>query len=152
MFISPLAGINAVDFWIIRRRRWNVPALYIGDNSSIYWYSGGFNLRAFAAWSLSIWPSFPGFVMAVGGATIKVTWLRLFQTSWFIGFLGGALVYFLISLVLPPPGKPYEVVQFGNEGHGTIFGNDVLGEKGGLDGGSSRSDEDYSETKVAPKI
>lgn len=57
MFVSPLAGINSVDFWLVRRLRWNVPDLYIGDASSIYWYTAGLNWRAFAAWTLSIWPS-----------------------------------------------------------------------------------------------
>jgi len=49
-------------------------------------------------------------------------WLRLFQTAWFVGFLGGGLVYFLLCLVNPPPGKPYQRVPFGNEGDSIIEG------------------------------
>lgn len=58
MFISPLAAINAVDFWIIRRRNWKVPDLYVGNSSSIYWFVGGLHWRAFVGWTLGIWPSF----------------------------------------------------------------------------------------------
>jgi NCS1 family nucleobase:cation symporter-1 len=45
-------------------------------------------------------------------------WLRLFQCAWFIGFLGGGVIYYLICLISPPPGgKPYARELFGNE-HG----------------------------------
>lgn len=58
MFVAPLAGINAVDFWVIRRLRWSVPDFYIGNKNSIYWYTAGLNWRAFLAWTLVVWPSF----------------------------------------------------------------------------------------------
>ena len=85
LFVAPLAGINVVDFWIIRRLKWNVPHLYIGNSGSIYWYTAGLNWRAFACWLLSVWPSMPGFISAVGGATVSVGWTRAFQVTWFIG-------------------------------------------------------------------
>ena len=34
-------------------------------------------------------------------------WTRTFQVTWFVGYLGGGLVYTLLCLVFPPPGKPY---------------------------------------------
>ena len=42
-------------------------------------------------------------------------WLKLFQCAWFIGFLGGGLVYYLICLAFPPPGRPFVRESFGNE-------------------------------------
>ncbi|OCT44047.1 putative permease C29B12.14c [Cladophialophora carrionii] len=116
MFISPLAGINVVDFWLVRSRQWKVPDLYVGDNSSIYWYFMGLNWRAFFSWTMAIWPSFPGFLVAVGGAELAGGWLKCFQLSWFIGFLGAGLIHYCVSLVFPPPGKPYVHERFGNEG------------------------------------
>ncbi|KAH8678271.1 permease for cytosine/purines, uracil, thiamine, allantoin-domain-containing protein [Xylariales sp. PMI_506] len=108
MFVAPLAGINAVDFWAVRRLRWKVPDLYKGDSGSIYWYTYGVNFRAICSWALVVWPSFPGFLVAMGGVKgLDVAWTRLFQVTWITGFCGGALVYFLICLVFPPPGKPY---------------------------------------------
>lgn len=61
MFVSPLAGINAIDFWIIRKKAWKVPDLYVGNSSSIYWYDFGWNWRAIVAWTLAVWPSFRKF-------------------------------------------------------------------------------------------
>ncbi|KAF7556446.1 hypothetical protein G7Z17_g1424 [Cylindrodendrum hubeiense] len=112
MFISPLAGIGSVDFWIVRQRKWKVPDLYIGNSKSIYWYTFGWNWRAMAAWCIVIWPSFPGFVASVTSSTdsISVGWIRAFQVSWIIGFCGGGATYYLITLVSPPPGgKPYQM-------------------------------------------
>jgi nucleobase:cation symporter-1, NCS1 family len=110
MFVAPLAGINVVDFWLVRRNRWRVPDLYIGDSRSIYWYTGGWNWRAMATWCLTIWPSFPGFISGTAGTKVSIHWVRTFQVSWVVGFMGGGLVYFIICLLAPPPGKPYEDV------------------------------------------
>lgn len=112
MFVAPLAGINAVDFWAVRKRNWRVPDLYIGDSRSIYWYTYGWNWRGIAAWVLTIWPSFPGFISGTSGMKVSKHWTRAFQVSWIIGFLGGALVYYLITLISPPPGAPFESVEF----------------------------------------
>jgi nucleobase:cation symporter-1, NCS1 family len=57
LFVSPLIGMCIADFWIIRYQNWQVPDLYVGNRSSIYWYTGGFNLRGFAAWIGVIWMS-----------------------------------------------------------------------------------------------
>ena len=85
LFISPLAGINAVDFWLVRRLRWKVPDLYIGNSDSIYWYTAGLNWRAFTAWTISMSFSLPGFASAVSGVKVAVGWTQVFQVTWFVG-------------------------------------------------------------------
>jgi NCS1 family nucleobase:cation symporter-1 len=117
MFVSPLAGINAVDFWLVRKRNWKVPDLYIGNKSSIYWYMGGVNLRAMAAWTLAVWPSFPGFISKTGGNIVVSTgWIRVFNVSWIVGFLGGGLVYYILCLVFPLPGQPFVSEEMRSDG------------------------------------
>lgn len=134
---------NTFYSWLIRRRNWKVPDLYVGDRSSIYWYRFGLNWRAFTAWTLAVFPSFPGFVVACGGATLAPYWLRIFQAAWFVGFLGGGSVYLIVCLISPPPGKPYITEYFGNEGHG---GANVID---GRDG-SGYATPDVEKTQVAP--
>jgi NCS1 family nucleobase:cation symporter-1 len=62
-----------------------------------------------------------GFVVAIGGAKLAPGWLKCFQAAWFIGFLGGGLVYLVITLISPPPGKPYLREPFGNEGNHDVI-------------------------------
>jgi NCS1 family nucleobase:cation symporter-1 len=49
----------------------------------------------------------------------------VFQVTWFVGFLGGGLVYYLICLVFPPAGAPYEKV-YGMYGNAEIDTEEVL--------------------------
>jgi nucleobase:cation symporter-1, NCS1 family len=122
----------------VRRRNWKVPDLYVGNSSSIYWFAFGLNWRAFLGWTLGIWPSFrkptftysrlyantskAGFVQAISGRKLAPGWLKCFQAAWFIGFLGGGLVYYVICLISPPPGRPYVRELFGNEHNEVIDG------------------------------
>jgi NCS1 family nucleobase:cation symporter-1 len=46
-----------VDYFVIRKRKLVIPDLFIGDDSSIYWYTKGFNWRAIAALLLAMWIS-----------------------------------------------------------------------------------------------
>jgi NCS1 family nucleobase:cation symporter-1 len=103
------------------------------------------NWRAFLAWFMGVWPSFrkhdsstfgtslltcitAGFIVATGGAKLdNPAYLRLFQTAWFIGFLGSALIYYLVCLISPPPGHPYKIELFGNEHEGVIEGKSPSG-------------------------
>lgn len=57
LFISPLIGIYLADYFIVRRRMYKVPDLYIGGKESIYWFQWGFHWRSFLTWLLIIWMS-----------------------------------------------------------------------------------------------
>ena len=50
-FLSAIGGIMVADYYAIRRRRLNVPALYALDGQ--YRYMGGFNPAGLAAWLLA---------------------------------------------------------------------------------------------------
>ncbi|KAH9885728.1 permease for cytosine/purines, uracil, thiamine, allantoin-domain-containing protein [Xylariomycetidae sp. FL2044] len=128
MFVAPLAGINVVDFWIVRKLNWKIPDFYKnGAEDNIYWYHYGLNWRAFAAWTLVVWASFPGFISAMTGRDLGQGWTRTFQVTWVVGFMGGGLVYYLACLISPPPGKPYvtELMDYVPEGAIAVEGLSV---------------------------
>ena len=50
-FLSSIGGIMVADYYLIRRRRVNVPALYQLDGQFRYW--GGFNWAGLAAWIIA---------------------------------------------------------------------------------------------------
>ncbi|KAK9421706.1 hypothetical protein SUNI508_05636 [Seiridium unicorne] len=125
MFVSPLAGINAVDFWLVRRLKWKIPDLYKGSGDNIYWYTAGLNWRAFAAWIITVWASFPGFIAAMNGKDYGAGWTRTFQVTWIVGFCGSGLVYYLVCLVSPPPGAPYVLELLDEQSEPAIEGQSV---------------------------
>jgi len=45
-FLGPLFGIVMADYWLLRKQRINVPALYITDPNGDYFYRRGINHRA----------------------------------------------------------------------------------------------------------
>ena len=47
--LGPLFGIVMADYWLLRKRRINVPELYTTDPGGTYFYSRGINLRAIGA-------------------------------------------------------------------------------------------------------
>jgi nucleobase:cation symporter-1, NCS1 family len=38
-----------IDYWVLCKRMWRVPELFIGNTRSIYWYRGGYNWKAIVA-------------------------------------------------------------------------------------------------------
>jgi NCS1 family nucleobase:cation symporter-1 len=120
--------------------------LFIGDKRSIYWFNGGFNWRAFLAWTLAVWPSFPGFIAATGAITVNISWRRCFQVTWIIGFCGGAAVYYLITLISPPPGRPFETVYWHNESEQSLEGTAVEDNEKVAHGRTKTLDQDSRES------
>ena len=50
-FLSAIGGIMVADYYVIRRRRLNVPELF--SLSGQYRYAGGFNMAGLLAWVLA---------------------------------------------------------------------------------------------------
>lgn len=107
VFMSPAAAILIVDFWIVRKTKWNIPQLY--KPGGIYWFTGGINWRAFVAYILAMWPALPGFVNATGGVEVDVVWRRFYQISFFFGYLVAGGLYWVFCIVSPPPGIGVQV-------------------------------------------
>lgn len=46
VFTCPMISLVISSYWIINRRKIDVDSLYLGNGSSIYWYTYGVNWRA----------------------------------------------------------------------------------------------------------
>ena len=84
--LGPVAGIMICDFYLIRKRKLNVPDLYVRGGA--YEYRSGFN-----------WKGIGAFVVAAGVTLIgkwvpAVGWLA--DYSWFIGFALGFIFYWAL--------------------------------------------------------
>ncbi|MFF3511729.1 NCS1 family nucleobase:cation symporter-1 [Streptomyces sp. NPDC004129] len=103
--LGTVAGILVADYWIVRRTRLALGELYRAEGR--YWYTGGWNLRAVAAFVI-------GGVLAVGGSYSTVVkgvkqgpfpadgvipFLKpLADYGWAVGLASALLVYTLLSL------------------------------------------------------
>ena len=87
--LGPLFGIIIADYWLVRRGKIDIPALYTEDPTGAYHYRGGVNLHAVAAFipaaALSLLIAFTPALHAVS------------PFAWFIGAGLGAAIQFAIA-------------------------------------------------------
>lgn len=107
VFMSPAAAILVVDFWLVRKTKWNIPDLYTEDG--IYWFWHGLNWRAFVAYFLGMAWALPGFIMAVGGPAVSDGWYQMYQISFFFGYAVSGGLFYILNLLVPPPGLGEQV-------------------------------------------
>ncbi|KAF2166677.1 hypothetical protein M409DRAFT_66647 [Zasmidium cellare ATCC 36951] len=107
VFMSPAASILVVDFWLVRRCKWNIPDLY--RQGGVYWFWHGMNWRAYAAYFLGMAWALPGFVQAVGGPQVATGWYRIYQVSFFFGYAVSGGLYYALNQFSQPPGLGRQV-------------------------------------------
>ena len=95
--LGPIGGILITDYFVLRRCRLNVPALYSARGE--YRYSFGYSVVAMISLALGILPSVPGFLVHLNlldAATIPPSLVACYDYAWFIGFGVASGVYLLL--------------------------------------------------------
>jgi NCS1 family nucleobase:cation symporter-1 len=96
--MGALGGILITDYWVLRKERLSVAALY--DTGGIYSYSNGVNWRAIAALVVAILPVLPGFIRAAttpGGQVGDPGFFdHLYSYAWFVTFVISSAVYYIL--------------------------------------------------------
>ncbi|HWQ31611.1 MAG TPA: NCS1 family nucleobase:cation symporter-1 [Blastocatellia bacterium] len=96
--MGAIAGILICDYWLVRRQRLDLAALF--DPRGRYSYSNGINWRAMIALIAAIAPVVPGLLRAAmtpGGQVAQPGFLdTLYTYAWFVTFAIGFLVYLLL--------------------------------------------------------
>lgn len=86
-FIGPLFGILLADFYIIKKQKIDIEALYSTEADSKYWYKNGWNPKALMALVPSV----------LVGVTITLAGIKaLADFNWFIGCTLGFVAYYLL--------------------------------------------------------
>ncbi|KAH7305529.1 uracil permease [Stachybotrys elegans] len=102
IFMGPIAGILFCDYWIVKRRRYDVPALY--DPRGIYTYGRyGTNWRAVMATLPVMAPLLPGLAARVSPSTVNIDrgLVHLFAMNWLFGFFTSIFVYYVANVFWP---------------------------------------------------
>ncbi|KAJ7655050.1 NCS1 nucleoside transporter family [Mycena polygramma] len=101
IFLGPIAGILLTDYYVLTNRKLDVAALYEKE-SSPYWYSHGFNLRAIGAFILALIPNLPGFAVTVNSKVhVPVGARYVFSCVWPVGVVVAAVCYIAFNIVWP---------------------------------------------------
>ncbi|KAK8173481.1 NCS1 allantoate transporter [Phyllosticta citrichinensis] len=96
VFLGPVAAVMCLDFWLVKRRRYDVRALY--DPQAAYRYnSWGVNWCAVVAFVVGVAPSLPGFINSVNSDVHVGVGDRPYAFGWLLGFVGTATVYCVLE-------------------------------------------------------
>ncbi|KAK9359399.1 hypothetical protein V1504DRAFT_434844 [Lipomyces starkeyi] len=96
-----IAGILASDYWLVKRRKVNVPALYDPHGRYRYWH--GLNWGALVAFMVSLGPNLPGLANSVSPSLgLKGGIVHLWDVNYLYGLYVAVFVYVSLNLVFPP--------------------------------------------------
>ncbi|KAL6242152.1 hypothetical protein RBB50_011064 [Rhinocladiella similis] len=113
VFLAPMAGIIASDYWIVKRQHVDVPALY--DPRGRYRYnSTGINWRAMLAFLLAVGPNLPGLAYSINNKS-KITSgaKHLYTFDWLYGFVVSIFIYSVTSYIWKPSNQIVSKTVYG---------------------------------------
>ena len=115
VFLAPMAGIMASDYWIIKKQQIDVPALY--DPRGRYRYTSyGGNWRAALAFLLAVAPNIPGLAQSINNSTrISSGAQNLYCFDWLYGFVTSIVIYTSTSKLFPAKETLVEHTTYGYE-------------------------------------
>ena len=88
-FLGPLFGVMISDFYFIQKGKLNNKDIYSLENNGVYYYSGGWHLKA-------IYSVILGFIFSASTIwNVKLMFLQ--SLSWIIGAFVTALTYYLLA-------------------------------------------------------
>ncbi|MCJ1412600.1 hypothetical protein MMC19_006697 [Ptychographa xylographoides] len=115
VFLAPIAGILASDYWLVKKQNIDVPALY--DPYGRYRYMGGVNWRAAAAFLIAVGPLLPGLAYSISPAGLNLSQgvINLYTFDWLYGFVVSIILYTGFSKVFPAQESLSSKTIFGHD-------------------------------------
>jgi NCS1 family nucleobase:cation symporter-1 len=126
IFLAPIAALLATDYWIVKRRNFDVPGLY--RRHGRYRYHAGINWRAAAAFIVSVTPNVPGLAKAVNpDVKLSPGIEHIYDMSYLWGFMSAAVVYVTLNYFFPANETLLDAPIYGDSSviDGVDYGNDV---------------------------
>ncbi|KAF1942598.1 hypothetical protein EJ02DRAFT_162872 [Clathrospora elynae] len=103
VFLAPIIGIMACDYYLLRQRKVRLSHLYRTSDSS-YYFSYGFNWRAIPAWICGWAPTIGGLVVTVReDLNPSRALVQLYYMAFLIGFFISAIVFYALNFIFPVP-------------------------------------------------
>jgi len=89
--LGAVGGILIADYFVIRKCKLNLPALYRKEGE--YGYRSGFNVWAIISLVAGIVPCIPGFLEAVAITKVSPFWNQIYHYAWFVSFAISFVLY-----------------------------------------------------------
>ncbi|KAI1082723.1 NCS1 nucleoside transporter family protein-like protein [Whalleya microplaca] len=101
VFLSPIIGLMATDFYLLRGRKIRLSHLYRNRDTS-YWFWNGMNWRAVVAWICGWIPTIGGLIVTVNQDTNAPRSLHeLYFMAFLIGFFISGTLFFGLNKLFP---------------------------------------------------
>ncbi|KAI0197611.1 permease for cytosine/purines, uracil, thiamine, allantoin-domain-containing protein [Astrocystis sublimbata] len=146
VFLSSIAGVMVSDYYFVRRGYLGVKELYDARRSGPYYFTYGFNWRAYAGYIAGILINVVGFAGAVNGGNVPIGATYIYNVNFFAGFIVAAAVYWISCKISPIPACSDKWLKVGDqidevrlaydETIGTAASPQKVDEENGLDGSS----------------
>ncbi|EME80753.1 uncharacterized protein MYCFIDRAFT_87514 [Pseudocercospora fijiensis CIRAD86] len=137
IFLAPIAGIMASDYWIVKRKALDVPALYDPHGRYRYWH--GINWQGFVAFLVAVGPNTPGLAHSINSnAKISDGAKNLYTFCWLYGFTSSVVIYITLHKFFPAKGSLVET---------TIDGVEIVSERNASSGRSSDDEKHVGRVK-----
>uniref|UniRef100_A0A093UQF2 Allantoin permease n=1 Tax=Talaromyces marneffei PM1 TaxID=1077442 RepID=A0A093UQF2_TALMA len=108
-FICPIVACMVVDYWFVRKGNLHIPSLYKPSQDSIYYYTWGFNPRAFVAWVVAIALVIPGVASVLSPGSIGAAAVKIYNMGFLLSTIVAGLVYYIACRIWPVPIFPAEL-------------------------------------------
>ena len=114
VFLSSIAGVMIADYYLIRRGYLEVKELYDARKTGPYYYTGGANWRAYAAYIGGILINVVGFANAVG-TPVPIGAVYIYNLNFFGGFFVSLIMYWALCKFFPVRATSDHWMEVGDE-------------------------------------
>jgi NCS1 family nucleobase:cation symporter-1 len=114
VFLSSIAGVMICDYYLVRKGYLEIKELYDGRKSGPYYFTGGFNWRAYVAYICGILINVVGFAGEIG-REVPIGATYIYRINFFCGFGVAMGVYWLCCHFFPIPATSKRWMEVGDE-------------------------------------
>lgn len=99
VIIAPMAACLTVDFFLVKKLRYDVPALYNPEGRYFFWH--GFNWRAVATMVLTVPFFIPGMVQSINSDIDVGGIFWLYCPGFIVPYIIGATIFYMLHKIKP---------------------------------------------------
>jgi NCS1 family nucleobase:cation symporter-1 len=101
IFLGAITGILICNYYVVSRGDLRMPDLFTGERSGAYYFSRGWNIRAYIAYIVAVGVNFAGFLGNMG-VKVPVGITRLYYFAYPVGLFLSFGVFLLCNIISPP--------------------------------------------------